>query len=233
MAIEAKPTWVLRDFHSPNLIWLPNRSDIAQVGMLDFQDAVMGPAAYDVASLLQDARVDVPELLEVALLSQYVKRRAQLDSHFEPAEFLQVYATVAKPGSADEAIEYFIDDLDMRMPLAEFFSSASVKTLPDRVLTADYIEQATIAGVPCDHLGLRGERVDLQVWVAQGDQPLPHRVIITYTRAEGQPQFRAQFSEWNLSPNAPDSLFTFTPPEGATKIAFAPRRQSEPEPPES
>jgi tRNA threonylcarbamoyl adenosine modification protein YjeE len=95
VAIEAKPTWVLRDFHSPNLIWLPNRTDIAHVGLLDFQDAVMGPAAYDLASLLQDARVDVPELMEVALLSKYVKRRAELDPKFEPADFLRVYATLA------------------------------------------------------------------------------------------------------------------------------------------
>jgi hypothetical protein len=143
-----------------------------------------------------------------------------------------VYATVAKPGSVDDAIAYFINDLDMRMPLAEFFSSVLVKALPERVLAADYVEQATIAGVPCDHLGLRGERVDLQVWVAQGDRPLPQRVIITYARAEGQPQFRAQFREWNFSPNAPEALFAFTPPEGITKIVFAPRRRGEPEPPE-
>jgi tRNA threonylcarbamoyl adenosine modification protein YjeE len=94
-AIKSKPTWVLRDFHSPNLIWLSDRFDFARIGLLDFQDAVMGPAAYDVASLLQDARVDVPELMEVALLSRYVTRRAQLDSKFEPADFLRVYATLA------------------------------------------------------------------------------------------------------------------------------------------
>jgi aminoglycoside/choline kinase family phosphotransferase len=94
-AIETKPTWVLRDFHSPNLIWLANRSNIARVGLLDFQDAVIGPAAYDVASLLQDARVDVPEMMEVTLLGQYVRRRAQLDSKFEPGDFLRVYATLA------------------------------------------------------------------------------------------------------------------------------------------
>jgi hypothetical protein len=144
----------------------------------------------------------------------------------------KVYATVAKPGSVDDAIVYFIDDLDMRMPLAELFSSTLVKALPDRILAADYVEQATIAGVPCDHLGLSGERVDIQIWVAQGDRPLPQRVILTYARAEGQPQFRAQFSEWNLSPNASDSLFTFTPADGTTKIAFAPRRRGEPQPPE-
>ena len=68
-------TWVLRDFHSPNLLWLPEREGVARVGLLDFQDAVMGPAAYDLASLLQDARVDVPEMMEIALLSRYTCAR--------------------------------------------------------------------------------------------------------------------------------------------------------------
>ena len=60
-ALEAPATWVLRDYHSPNLLWLPQREGVARVGLLDFQDAVMGPAASDVASLLQAARVDVPK----------------------------------------------------------------------------------------------------------------------------------------------------------------------------
>jgi hypothetical protein len=94
-ATEAAPTWVLRDFHSPNLIWLPERQGIARVGLLDFQDAMMGPAAYDLASLLQDARVDVPELMEVSLLSHYVTRRGQADRGFEPAHFIRLYATLA------------------------------------------------------------------------------------------------------------------------------------------
>src|SRR5207253_2671297 len=69
----AAKTWLLRDFHSPNLIWLGERSDIARVGIIDFQDAVLGPPAYDLVSLLQDARVDVPEQLELALLTRYIK----------------------------------------------------------------------------------------------------------------------------------------------------------------
>ncbi|MGB8677271.1 MAG: tRNA (adenosine(37)-N6)-threonylcarbamoyltransferase complex ATPase subunit type 1 TsaE, partial [Pseudolabrys sp.] len=68
-------TWVLRDYHSPNLLWLPERDGTARVGLLDFQDAVMGPAAFDVASLLQDARVDVSEKMEIALLSRYTRAR--------------------------------------------------------------------------------------------------------------------------------------------------------------
>jgi len=94
-AIEAPPTWVLRDFHSPNLLWLPRRSEIARIGLLDFQDAVMGPAAYDLASLLQDARVDVSEEVELALLGRYVRGRSRAESDFDPGQFIRLYVTLA------------------------------------------------------------------------------------------------------------------------------------------
>src|SRR6202043_3488067 len=94
-ALEAPPTWVLRDYHSPNLLWLADREDVARIGVLDFQDAVIGPGAYDVASILQDARVDVPEALEVALLSRYVRARLKDDAKFDTAGFTQLYATLA------------------------------------------------------------------------------------------------------------------------------------------
>ena len=94
-ALAAPPTWVLRDYHSPNLLWLADREDVARVGVLDFQDALIGPAAYDVASFLQDARVDVPETLEVALLSRYVRARLKDDHNFDTSSFTKLYATLA------------------------------------------------------------------------------------------------------------------------------------------
>jgi hypothetical protein len=136
----------------------------------------------------------------------------------------QVYATAAKPGTLDAAIAYFINDLDMRFPLAEFFSTRLAETLPAKVLTAYNVGQERIMGVACEHLAFRGNQADMQLWVAQGDQPLPCRLVITYKVAEGQPQFWAQFSDWNLSPDVPDAQFAFTPPDGATKIAFAARK---------
>jgi len=87
--------WVLRDFHSPNLLWLPDRTGVARVGLLDFQDAMMGPPAYDVASLLQDARVDLPETLEFALLGRYAQARQTDDPHFNLANFVALYALMA------------------------------------------------------------------------------------------------------------------------------------------
>ncbi|MDP3689584.1 tRNA (adenosine(37)-N6)-threonylcarbamoyltransferase complex ATPase subunit type 1 TsaE [Bradyrhizobium sp.] len=91
----APRTWTLRDFHSPNLIWLDQRPGIAKVGIIDFQDAVLGPAAYDLASLLQDARLDVPEPLELALLRHYVKTRRAADDSFDPAQFAELYAIMS------------------------------------------------------------------------------------------------------------------------------------------
>ena len=93
--VEAPKTWVLRDFHSPNLLWLPERDGIARLGILDFQDAVMGPAGYDLASLLQDARVDVTEEMEIELLSRYARARRETDPDFDLAGFLTIYATLA------------------------------------------------------------------------------------------------------------------------------------------
>jgi tRNA threonylcarbamoyl adenosine modification protein YjeE len=92
---DERPTWVLRDFHSPNLLWLPERNDIARVGLLDFQDTVMGPAAYDLASLLQDARVDVSEELEIELLGRYVRTRREAEEEFDVPGFVKIYSILA------------------------------------------------------------------------------------------------------------------------------------------
>jgi tRNA threonylcarbamoyl adenosine modification protein YjeE len=94
-AVNAPATWVLRDVHSPNLLWLPEREGVARIGLLDFQDAMVGPAAYDLASLLQDARVDVPEMMEIALLSHYTRLRLKAEPGFDAPGFALVYATLA------------------------------------------------------------------------------------------------------------------------------------------
>jgi N-acetylmuramate 1-kinase len=91
----APRTWTIRDFHSPNIIWLAERTGILRVGIIDFQDAVLGPASYDVVSLLQDARIDVPEQLELSLLSRYIKARRAADQGFDPADFAELYAIMS------------------------------------------------------------------------------------------------------------------------------------------
>jgi len=79
--------WVLRDYHSPNLIWRGDRDGPARVGLIDYQDTVIGPVAYDVASLLFDARVDIPQALEKDLRQTYVHARRSADRDFDETCF--------------------------------------------------------------------------------------------------------------------------------------------------
>ncbi len=82
----------LRDVHSPNLFWLPHRVGINRVGVIDFQDALAGSWAYDVASLLQDARVNVPVSLESQMLRRYEAAMARSDAAFDAGAFRAAYA---------------------------------------------------------------------------------------------------------------------------------------------
>jgi len=93
--LAAPPAWVLRDVHSPNLLWLPERERLRRVGLIDFQDALAGHAAYDLASLLCDARLDVPQALEAELLAHTITERRSQDPHFDGEDFRRAYATLA------------------------------------------------------------------------------------------------------------------------------------------
>jgi tRNA threonylcarbamoyl adenosine modification protein YjeE len=87
-------SWTLRDFHSPNLHWLPERDGLKRLGLVDFQDSVLGPPAYDLASLLQDARVTISDEMELRLMAHYMRRRAGADPSFDMAAFTSAYAVM-------------------------------------------------------------------------------------------------------------------------------------------
>ena len=137
-----------------------------------------------------------------------------------------VYARVEKPGTVDSALVYLVRDLQLTMPMARMFHTGFPQEMEKLLMSISYVEEDALFDVPTDHLAARSAEVDMQVWIAQGEQPLPRRVILTYKNAPGQPQFRADLSEWNLSPKVADNSFTFTPPAGAEQIPFlAPVRQ--------
>jgi hypothetical protein len=136
-------------------------------------------------------------------------------------ETTNVYATAPQPGGLDDTIVYFVKDLGMQLPLAVLLVSQLPAEVKARVRSVDYVERTSIHGSPSHHLAARTDMVDFQMWVADGDRPLPLRVVITYKQAKGEPQFWAQFSDWNLAPAVADSTFLAKPPDGAQKVAFA------------
>lgn len=92
---SAEKALVLRDYHSPNLIWREDRTGLDRLGLIDFQDAMIGPSAYDVASLCQDARVTIEPELEERLLARYIEERRSADPAFDEAAFREAYAIMA------------------------------------------------------------------------------------------------------------------------------------------
>jgi tRNA threonylcarbamoyl adenosine modification protein YjeE len=87
----AATTWVMRDFHSPNILWQADATGLDRVGVIDIQDTLVGHPAYDVASLAQDARVDVGEEMERALVARYCAARRAGDPQFDEAGFAEAY----------------------------------------------------------------------------------------------------------------------------------------------
>jgi tRNA threonylcarbamoyl adenosine modification protein YjeE len=96
---SAEKSIVLRDYHSPNLIWRDERTGNDRFGLIDFQDAVYGPSAYDVASLAMDARVTISPELETEIVDAYASAR---EGHgaFDRAAFDEAYAITAAQRNA-------------------------------------------------------------------------------------------------------------------------------------
>ena len=92
---QERRTLVLRDFHSPNLLWLGEREGIGRIGIIDFQDALIGSPAYDLASLAQDARIAVPEDVEQDLVDRYIARKSATDATFDADRLRNDYAILA------------------------------------------------------------------------------------------------------------------------------------------
>ena len=137
---------------------------------------------------------------------------------FSPS--LNVYSQAEKTGGIDEAVKYFLRDLHMRLPLAALLLNRFPEEIEKRTMTVEYVEQTKIHGVIAHHLAGSTNTVDYQVWIADGSQPLPLRIVLTYKYANGMPAFRAQFSDWDLNPAFDERQFSFVPPKGAKKIAF-------------
>ncbi|MEP2942824.1 MAG: tRNA (adenosine(37)-N6)-threonylcarbamoyltransferase complex ATPase subunit type 1 TsaE [Hyphomicrobiales bacterium] len=95
MLSTGEKSWFLRDYHSPNLMWRPDESGNNRIGLIDYQDALIGPSAYDVASLCQDARYTVPIEMEHHLKQRYIAARNNQSKAFDEIAFERDYAIIA------------------------------------------------------------------------------------------------------------------------------------------
>jgi hypothetical protein len=130
------------------------------------------------------------------------------------------YVAVEKPGTIDEMVAYFVEDLGLPVPLHDFYTTNFFGDAKDAILSGFYVDEVTLDGRQCHHLAFRLKEVDVQVWVEDGERPLPCSLVISFKHEPGQPQYWAQFVDWDLSPRAGDGKFEFSPPEGAERLSI-------------
>jgi hypothetical protein len=131
------------------------------------------------------------------------------------------YATTPRTGDIDSLVDFLRDDIGLRLPLADLFTTDLGPLLVDRTIAARLIGKETLRGVETEHVALRGRTgVDVQLWIATGERALPQRVVLNFSTADGRPQFRADLHDWKYDPRVRDSAFEVDVPKSARKVPF-------------
>ncbi len=140
---------------------------------------------------------------------------------YQPQE--KVYAQVAAPATLEEMLDFARIRYDVVAPFGDMLFKNAYDILMDGVTEGIVVGQAVIEGVVCDHLAFRAEFVDWQIWIQQGAQPLPRRIVITTLDLPNAPQFAVTVTRWDLEPKFDAQTFTFTPQAGVKQIEILPR----------
>ena len=135
----------------------------------------------------------------------------------------KVYDQVPAPGSLEEMFDFARTKLDIVAPGGDLVYKNAYEILMDGVTEGTVLGKAVIEGVRCDHLAFRAPQVDWQIWIQEGPQPLPRKMVITTLDLPNAPQFSVTVTQWNLEPTFDADTFTFTPQAGVKQVDFLPR----------
>ena len=134
------------------------------------------------------------------------------------ARRVNYYATIPAPPTLRELADKLSDEYNLELPMADLFYWGDSKTTGDIVGAID-LGAAQVDGTTCEHYAFRQKGADWQVWIQQGNYPLPRKLVITTTTDPARPRFTSVMT-WNLAPSFDEAAFTFEPPKDAKKITF-------------
>ena len=134
----------------------------------------------------------------------------------------QNYATAPAPDTIDAMLDFARTRLDVIAPGADLIDTRAYDKLMQDVRSGTYIGLEAVGGQRCHHLAYRGVEVDWQLWVREGEQPLPCRYVITSKGIVGAPQFSMQVIDVNTSPVVAADKFRFVSPSSAKAVEFLP-----------
>jgi len=132
------------------------------------------------------------------------------------------YATVTAPDTVEAMLDYARESLDVIVPAGDLLYRSAFEILILDVKSGFVVGKAVVAGVRCDHLAFRNADVDWQIWIQEGDRPLPRKFVITSTQVAGAPQFAVVMTNWNTAPKLTEGMFAFAPPKDAKRTEFLP-----------
>jgi len=130
------------------------------------------------------------------------------------------YATVAAPPTIREVLAVAEDRYGLTLPLQDLFSWGDPNALPHDLQAANHIGEVTIDGVQTDQYAFREGDIDWQIWIQQGDQPLPRKIVIVDRSDPTLPEFTARL-RWDVSPSFSARTFAFVPGANDTAIPVA------------
>ena len=132
------------------------------------------------------------------------------------------YATVAAPPTLEAMLDFARDKLDIIAPGSDLIYKNAFERFNEALTSAFVVGKAVVDGVRCDQIAFRNPEVDWQIWIQEGDKPLPRKFIVTSKKVPESPQFAVVLSKWDTAPKFTDAMFNFTPPKGARRIEFVP-----------
>ena len=120
----------------------------------------------------------------------------------------------------DSMLDVMRDALDIPVPLGDLLRAKPLARIEEGMHSAYIVGRETLAGIECDHVAWRTDEIDAEAWIRVDDPPLLQRVVINYRDVDGQPSFRAQFTNWNRSPDVADGVFAFVPGAEVERVRF-------------
>ena len=131
---------------------------------------------------------------------------------------LNKYTQIEAPGTLEDLIATLRDKYDRPLPAADLLTSDSYAALMEDVYDSKDLGSGVISGTECDFLAFRKDEVDFQIWIAQGDRPLPCKYVLTSRLVADGPQYSVEFRNWQTGQDIAVDAFAFQNSTNAEKI---------------
>jgi hypothetical protein len=136
-----------------------------------------------------------------------------------------VYGAAPAPSSLEAAIDDARDRFGIDAPAGDLIAADAYQSLLDGVTEGRYLGLEPVGGELAHHLAMRKDKIDYELWIKDGPEPIPLRYVITSRDVEGQPQFTLELHQFTPNPTLSESSFNFVPPPGAQEVALGNRKR--------